>query len=146
MVAMLYRYSSLVGLATVLLLSACSQTPPADNNIVTEYVNLKTEPQQARDIDPTSRVIGESHAFHVTKMRSTTNNNVLKVQVDVLNDRGRGDILYYRMRWMDLTGMMQGQYAPWETERFEGGQSSVLSFQAPADQVTDFRLEFKPQY
>lgn len=136
----------ILGIFSTYLLVACTHTPPPDNHIVTQIVNLKTAPEQAREIDPVSRVIGEAHSFHVKKMRSTTIDNLLKVQVEVLNDRGRTDILYYRVRWLDQTGMMQGQYDTWQTESFEGGQSSIINFEAPADKVTDFRFEIKPQY
>lgn len=139
-------FAFLTAMVCALLLAGCAHKPRPDHHVVTQTVNLKTEPAQTRVIDPKSRVIGEAHSFRVTQMRSTTIDNLLRVQVEVLNDRGRRDVLYYRVRWLDQTGVMQGQYEPWQTESFEGGQSSLISFEAPADKAADFRFEIKPQY
>ncbi len=131
--------------ACLLMLNGCAQSIPPDHQLITEKVTLKSEPQQAVSIDPKGRVIGEARSFHVTKMKSVTIDNKLRVQIEVLNDRGRRDILYFRIRWMDEVGAMLGQYEPWQTESFEGGQSSVINFESPTEKATDFRFELKPQ-
>ncbi len=137
------RFAFLVLLAA---LAGCTQSVPPDHQIVTETVTIKTEPRQAVLINPKDRVIGESRSFKVVKMSSITVDNKLRVQIEVLNDRGRRDILYYRMRWLDEVGSMIGQYEPWQTESFEGGQTAVINFEAPYVKAADFRLELKPQY
>lgn len=131
---------------TIILCGCAHQSPPPDHQLVTEKTTLKSEPQQAVNIDQKGRVTGEARSFRVTKMRTITVNNKLRVQVEVLNDRGRRDVLYYRMRWLDEAGEMIGQYEPWQTESFEGGQSSVLVLDAPSGKPADFRFELKPQY
>lgn len=103
-------------------------------------------PPQPVNIEPSGHVIGHVHAVQITKIRALQENNLLKVQVEVLNNRGTRDVLYYRVRWLDKNGMMIGHYDPWRAETFEGGQSSVVGFVAPSKQIADFRLELKPDY
>jgi len=125
------------------MLVACSAP---DNYPVKQNVNLIPHPQDVREVVPESRVIGTAHSFVVKKIRTSTENGLLKVQVEVLNNRGLSDLLYFRARWLDQSGVMQGEYEPWQTERFEGGQSSIVTLIASQSQVTDFRFEIKPQY
>ena len=127
-------------------LLGCAQSLPLDHKIVAETLTLKSEPKQAVWINPKDRVIGESRSFKIVKMSSITVNDKLRIQVEVLNDRGRRDIVYYRVRWLDEVGSMIGQYDPWQTESFEGGQTSILNFESPYAKAVDFRLELKPQY
>lgn len=127
------------------ILYACSNTPP-DNHLVKQNIDLILHHQDVRDVAPESRVVGTAHAFIVKKIRTSTENDLLKVQVEVLNNRGLSDLLYYRAQWLNQAGIMQGQYEPWQTERFEGGQISIISLIAPQAQIKDFRFEIKPQY
>ncbi len=101
-------------------------------------------PQQ-ENIDPKERVIGTARSFKVTKIGTVAVDGKLRVQLEVLNDRGRRDVLYFRAKWMDATGSMIGQYEPWKTESFEGGQSSMIVIDAPSQKAVDFRIEIKPQ-
>lgn len=130
----------------MLALAGCGPKKPPETRIIDEPVTLKTEPRQAREIDPVSRVLGNANAFEVKSIRTTTTVDALNVQVELLNNRGRRDVLYYRLRWLDETGMQVGQYDTWSTESFEGFQKSVLSFRAPDPRITDFRFEIKPKY
>lgn len=132
-------------LCGALLCAAGCASRHQDTKVISEPVSIKTEVREAREIDPASRVIGQANAFEIKAMRSTTVQDALNVQIEVLNNRGRRDILYYRMRWLDETGMQVGQYDVWTTEGFEGFQRSVLTFRAPASRITDFRFEIKPK-
>lgn len=143
---MVYRRGFVAVVAVMLVIVGCGPKKPPETRVVDEVVSLKTEVRQAREIEPSSRVLGSANALEVKAIRTTTTADALNVQVEVLNNRGRRDILYYRLRWLDETGMQVGQYDTWLTESFEGFQKSVLSFRAPDPRVTDFRFEIKPKY
>jgi uncharacterized protein YcfL len=61
----------------------------------------------------------------------------------LFNDRGRRDVVNYRVRWLDPNGMTVSQYDPWEALALEGHEQSVLSVTAPTPAATDFRIELK---
>jgi len=68
----------------------------------------------------------------------------MMVDYVLFNDRGRRDVVNYRVRWLDPNGMTISQYDPWETVALEGHDQSVLSVTAPTISATDFRIELKP--
>ena len=112
--------------------------------VVTACVN--NPPTQAKSIDISSHVVGINHAIQVNNIRAIYSLEGLKVQVEARNHEGERNVLYYRIRWLDQNGMMMGQYLPWQSESFDGGQTSVFSVQAPSNQTADFRLEIRPDY
>ena len=65
---------------------------------------------------------------------------------EFLNDRGRRDVVDYRVRWMDANGVQVAQYDPWVAASLEGKESSLLNFTAPRPEATDFRIEIKTHY
>jgi hypothetical protein len=117
-------------ISIALILTACVQTPPP----------------QARHIDIASHVVGVNHAIQINTIRAIYPIEGLKIQVEARNHEGERNVLYYRIRWLDRNGMMMGQYQPWQSESFDGGQTSVISAQAPSNQTADFKLEIKPDY
>jgi len=126
------------------LLSACSTPAPPTNRIIEHQENLKTEPNRARLVDPSSKVVGKANAVVVQEIRTQTLNGRLAVDCTLSNERGRRDVVNYRMRWLDPNGLATGQYDPWETVSLEGHEQSVLSLTAPNPLATDFRFEIKP--
>lgn len=130
----------------VVLTAGCSphrSVPPTI--VVPANTTLKTQPAEVRLIRPGGYILGKANAVEVRELRAITVGDRLQVQATLFNNRGRPDQVYYRMRWLDRAGMMVGQYAPWDSETLEGFQSSVLTFTAPAAQITDFRIEIRPR-
>jgi uncharacterized protein YcfL len=115
--------------------------------VVTPEMNLKTEPTKALQIsDPASRVVGTANNIRITRIITSSTNNLLYVQAEFLNDRGRRDVVDYRVRWMDANGVQVAQYDPWVAASLEGKESSLLNFTAPRPEATDFRIEIKSHY
>jgi uncharacterized protein YcfL len=114
------------------------------NYIIEQQENLKTEKNQARFVEPATKVVGQANNVIVREIRVQTIAGKMIVDYVFLNDRGRRDVINYRMRWLDPNGMVVSQYDPWETMALEGHEQSVLSVTAPTPVATDFRIEIKP--
>ena len=129
-----------------LAIVGCTAKPPSVS-VVSPSPTLKPYTPIAYKINsPLSKVVGESNKIRVVNIMTSTVDSGLFVQVEVLNDRGRRDIVDYRMRWLDSYGMQVVPYEPWSTASFEGKESSVLTFRAPRPNVTDFKFELKNHY
>lgn len=142
------RKLSFLFTAVFLLAGGCSQhKSPIESTtvVVPADATLKTKPEEVRIIQPGTYVLGKANAVEVKDIRAITLGDQLEVQATLFNNRGRRDIIYYRMRWLDKAGVMVGQYAPWESETLEGFQSSVLTLKAPSPLITDFRIEIRPR-
>jgi len=127
-----------------LTLTACAgkELPPT-SKIIEHQENLRTELNQARLVDPSSKVVGIVNKIEVKEIRTRTLNNRMIVDFSLYNDRGLRDVINYRVRWLDPNGMMVTQYDPWETVALEGHEQSVLSVTAPTPTSSDFRIEIK---
>lgn len=129
----------------IMLLAACAgKEPPPTSHIVEHQENLKTEPNQARIVEPATKVLGKANNVVVKEIRTQTLNGRMLLDFTLYNDRGRRDVINYRVRWLDPNGMSVGLYDPWETVALEGHEQSILSVTAPMQSATDFRLELKP--
>lgn len=129
--------------ASFLSISACQSRPAPEFVVEEPKVDLRTEQGQVAVIRPETRVVGSANAVQVTGLKTITETGKLLLEVAIKNDRGRRDIVYYRVRWLDGVGVMLGQYEPWATESLEGFQQTVLTLQSPYPNAADFRFEIK---
>ena len=65
-----------------------------------------------------------------------------KVDFKLLNNRGRRNVVNYRVQWLDKEGMMAAPYADWKTLALEGQQEYIVTEKAPANAV-DYRMEMQ---
>lgn len=127
-----------------LFLAGCQASRPAPEFTVQEpAVDLRTQPGQVAVIRPETRVVGTANAVRVISLKTIAEANRLLVEAVLANERGRRDIVYYRVRWLDNAGVMLGQYEPWATASLEGFQQETLTLVSPFPQATDFRLEIR---
>lgn len=127
-----------------LSLTACAgKGPPPTSTIIEHRENLRTEPDQARLVEPSAKTVGKVNKVVVKEIRTKTVNGRMIVDYVLYNDRGLREVINYRVRWLDATGITLSQYDPWETVALEGHEESVLSVTAPTTISTDFRIEFK---
>lgn len=124
-------------------LSACQNKPAPDFVIEEPKVDLRAEQGKVAVIRPETRVVGSANAIQVVGLKTITETGKLLIEAALKNDRGRRDIVYYRVRWLDGAGVMLGQYEPWATESLEGFQQSVLVLTSPYPDAADFRFEIK---
>lgn len=130
-------------LSTITLLLACQSRPVPDVVVQEPAVSLHTAAGQVAVIQPQTRVIGAANAINVVGLKTITDSGKLIVEATLKNERGRRDVLYYRLRWLDSAGVMLGQYEPWTTEGLEGFQQSVVTVTSPYPHATDFRFEIR---
>lgn len=107
-----------------------------------EYFRLESE--KGGGIDPATKIVGKVNRITFKGVRSVKVREYLRVDILVLNDRGRRDIFNYRVRWMDKDGYVVGNYDSWETLALEGHQQAVLTLRAPMKTITDYRIEILP--
>lgn len=124
-------------------LNGCQSQKTPEVQVQTPDIDLHTKPGQVAVIQPESRVVGTANAIKVVSLKTITDGDKLIVEAGLKNDRGRRDILYYRLRWLDNAGVMLGQYAPWSTEALEGFQQTVITVTSPYPHAADFRLEIR---
>lgn len=135
----------------VSLLAACATQVPAQQSqapvVADSEASIDLEEYFRRNpgnlSETSAKVVGSANSVVVKGIRALTINGILRVDALFFNDRGRRDIVNYRLRWLDKKGMMFGQYGTWEVIALDGQQQSILSFRAPSDEVTDFRIELK---
>lgn len=133
----------ILGLICLALTACAGKEPPPTSQIINHQENLRTEPNQARLVEPSVKVVGKVNSIVVKEIRTRTLNNRMIVDYILYNDRGLRDVINYRVRWLDSNGMMVSQYDPWETVALEGHEQSVLSVTAPTTTSNDFRIELK---
>lgn len=130
---------------TICVLAGCAGTAPRPiSHVIDHQENLKTEPTHSRLVEPATKVVGNANDVKVREIRTQTINGHMIVDYILYNDRGRRDVINYRVRWLDPNGMMVSQYDPWETVSLEGHEQSVLSITAPTLTATNFIIELKP--
>lgn len=132
-----------LALGLALGLAGCRSGPEPTSRIVTEREDLRTQPGQGRQVEPTAKVVGTVNRIRVTDIRTTTVDGRMQISVTLRNERGRRDVFGVRMRWLDSLGVAAAQYDPWETVALEGGAERVLTLNAPTPRATDFRIELQ---
>lgn len=135
--------SLLLGLVACSASAPKKEEPPPTSQIIEHQENLKTEPEKARIVDVDSKVANTVNSIVVNEIRTKTINNRLVVNFELLNDRGRRDVIRYRMKWLDANGLMVAQYDPWETVALEGKQGLTVTLSSPTPLATDFRIEMQ---
>lgn len=127
------------------MLAGCAaKGPPPTSFVIEHQENLKTKQDQARFVVPSTKVVGQANDVTVKEIRTQTLGGVMAVDCVLVNNRGRRDVINYRVRWLNPNGIAVTQYDPWETVALEGHEESVLSVTAPTPLATDFRFEIKP--
>jgi len=67
----------------------------------------------------------------------------MRVDFKIFNDRGRRNVINYRMRWLDKDGLLAAPYESWSTIALEGQQEMVVTAVCPTDKAVDYILEVR---
>ena len=134
----------LVSYLLIFTVIGCSSPDVKPTNVVIDSrENLKTDPGQARQVDPAAKVVSSANKIKVLDIRTTTVNGRMQITVLLKNDRGLRDVINVRMRWLDGAGIMAAQYDPWETVALEGFEEKTITLNSPTPRAEDFRLEMQ---
>lgn len=136
--------SLVMGVFAALALAACSGPKEKPTAVVIEkQENLKTKPEQAKQVDPARKVLGQFNAIEVLDIRTATVNDRMDISFEIKNKRGMRDVVQYRLRWLDANGLAVAQYDPWETIAIEGHEQKMVNLMAPTPKAVDFRIELQ---
>jgi uncharacterized protein YcfL len=67
----------------------------------------------------------------------------MKADFKLLNNRGRRNVINYRVQWLDKDGMMASPYDAWLTAALEGQQEMIVTVMSPTTHAVDYRLELQ---
>ncbi len=68
---------------------------------------------------------------------------IMRADFKLYNNRGRRNVINYRVQWLDRDGMMASPYAAWTTISLEGQQEMIVTVASPNSAAVDYRLELQ---
>ncbi len=92
---------------------------------------------------PSDKVSSTADSIVVKGVRTNYVRGHLKVDFKILNNRGRRNVVQYRLQWLDKDGMMASPYADWTTIAFEGQQEMIVTARSPNKKAMDYKLELQ---
>lgn len=126
-----------IALSLLLPLTACQTAQPVPDEPVRE---ISLEEFFA---PPSDKVLSTADSILVKGVRTKFIKAHLKVDFKILNNRGRRNVVNYRIQWLDKDGMMSAPYAEWQTIAFEGQQEMIVTAKSPNPRAVDYRLELQ---
>lgn len=125
---------SLVLVCTLLALTACQTAP--------------VQPEQVMTLEeffaPASgKVQSTADNILVKGVRTKFVKGHMKADFKLLNNRGRRNVVNYRVQWLDKDGMMASPYDAWFTTALEGQQETIVTVMSPNKNAVDYRLELQ---
>jgi len=128
---------SLLALALLLPLSGCQTAQAVPDEPIRE-VSL-----EEFFAPPSEKVLSTADSIVVKGVRTKFIHAHMKVDFKILNNRGRRNVINYRIQWLDKDGMMSAPYDDWQTIAFEGQQEMIVSRRSPNTRAVDYRLELQ---
>lgn len=92
---------------------------------------------------PSEKVLSTADSIVVKGVRTKFIHAHMKVDFKILNNRGRRNVVNYRIQWLDKDGMMSAPYTEWQTIAFEGQQEMIVTAKSPNSRAVDYRLELQ---
>jgi uncharacterized protein YcfL len=91
-----------------------------------------------------NKVVGTADSIVVMKVRvkKFTDGGMI-VDFTLYNNRGRRNVINYRVQWFDEHGMMATPNDSWSTIAFEGQQEMIITVTSPGIEAIDYRLELQ---
>ena len=130
---LLFIFSLVLALFTV---TACQTPPPV--------VEEKTVSLEEFFAPASDKVSNNADSIVVRGVRTKVIAGVLKkADFKLYNNRGRRNVINYRVQWLDKDGMMASPYDPWITIDLEGQQELIVTVGSPTNKAVDYRLELK---
>lgn len=123
----------LVAVITLIPLAACQTTQPDRIMTLDEFF-----------APPGDRVVSTADSIVVRGIRSKfISEGYLKADFKMYNNRGRRNVINYRVQWLDKDGMLASEYDNWNTVAFEGQQELIVTVRSQNNKAVDFRLELQ---
>lgn len=126
-------------IAFVLLMTSCSTAQTAPEQALPEQTVTLSEFFAI----PTSKLSSTADSIVIRGVRTAITKGVMRVDFKIFNERGRRNVINYRMRWLDKDGLMAAPYEAWTTIALEGQQEAVITTACPNDKAVDYILEVR---
>ena len=121
-------------IAFLCLMTSCgtAQTAPDQTVTLSEFFAV-----------PASKLSSTADSIVVRGARTAFTRGIMRVDFKIFNDRGRRNVINYRMRWLDKDGLMAAPYEAWATIALEGQQETIVTAVCPTDKAVDYILEIR---
>ncbi len=136
------KYAVSAVLLSSLLLAGCASKLETPNIQSKEIAANSYQPIPARLMDRVESV-GNLYPFEVKDiLLSSSKQNAGKPQIDlIVKNTGSETLpLQYRVVWKDVKANETWKKEPWKAELVRAGEERVITFLAPFDETTDFRV------
>ena len=87
--------------------------------------------------------LGAMVQLQVTEIKEFERNGLLSIQVEILNKSRHNQRLFYRCKWMDLSGIIVWEEEPWKPIVVYGKEKHLISIVAPTNQAKDYRIQLQ---
>jgi uncharacterized protein YcfL len=129
--------ASAVALSHICFLAGCQTSKPLPDE-TTREVSL-----EEFFAPPADKLLSTADSMVLKAVRTRFEKGALKrVDFKLLNNRGRRNVVTYRVQWLDKDGMLAAPYTDWKPLALEGHQETVVTEKAPLNS-TDYRLEMQ---
>lgn len=85
---------------------------------------------------------GTAKYLDISGMSAKTSNGLLTLQAEITNKDGSDQQGYYRVRWLDGSGISVWNDEPWKPLLLHGNQKLNLKMVSPTKKAQDFVIEF----
>jgi uncharacterized protein YcfL len=92
---------------------------------------------------PADKVQSTADSIVVKGIRTRYFDGYLAADFKLQNNRGRRNVINYRVQWLDRHGMLASPYENWLTTAFEGQQEAIVTVISPSRHAVDYRLELQ---
>lgn len=136
------KYAVSAVLLSSILLAGCASKLETPNIQSKEIAANSYQPIPARLMDRVESV-GNLYPFEVKDiLLSSSKQNAGKPQIDlIVKNTGSETLpLQYRVVWKDVKANETWKKEPWKAELVRAGEERVITFLAPFDEATDFRV------
>jgi uncharacterized protein YcfL len=94
------------------------------------------------------RIVYDQHLEDIAAVtgirQATVSGDILKIQVDVTNQRAKSTSFNYKFEWYDPQGMMiETPLSTWQQQTIEGHETVALTAVAPTPTAKDFKLKLQ---
>jgi uncharacterized protein YcfL len=86
---------------------------------------------------------GDIPYIEVTDLRCSERSQLMRVEVDLMNDGEDPHSVAYRFRWLDREGMRAWDEESWKPVMIYGKTRHTISTSSPTQDAADFRVELR---
>jgi uncharacterized protein YcfL len=123
-----------IAICSALVMSACQTAPVQPDQVMTleEFFSPAS-----------GKVQSTADNILVRGVRTKYAKGHLIADFKLYNDRGRRNVINYRVQWLDNEGMLASPSDTWQTTALEGHQEIIVTLKSPNTKAVDYRLELQ---